>query len=223
MRFSLRILLTVLAFQMYSISSAQIQLHLRSGFSINSFLFQNSAQEFTGGYKYKVGNYTALGVDIHFKKLHTFRTALGYRQTGASTFIEKTRIAYDFQYVDLSAAYLISCYTNDRVKLYLGAEFNLGILARAEQQTGTDIYDLRADRSLRDIDFTPNLVFGTKIKVVEPLYFGIEYRFGISATNIESDVQKPTQVTRNMAHNILFGLSFTLPKKPQTENQPNQK
>jgi hypothetical protein len=218
----IKILLIALLVSSSITLTAQHQLNLRSGLAVSSFLFKNSDGKFDKNYKYNIGNYTAFSFDVNIGKLHTIRPSIGYRQAGAFTYIEKTKVNYDFKYADISLAYLINCYSNEKIKLYTGVDLSLGVLIFAEQSTGADHYNLRSERAVRDIEFMPNVVLGTKIKILDPLYFGIEYRFGISANNIESDEFLPTQAGRNMAHNLLFGLSFNLPqgnKKNVTENQ----
>jgi hypothetical protein len=217
------ILLTILIISSLTLS-AQYQLNLRSGLAVSSFLFKNSNGKFDNSYKYNIGNYTAFSFDANIGKLHTIRPSIAYRQAGAFTYIEKTKVKYDLRYADISLAYLINCYSNDKVKLYAGVDLSLGVLLLAEQSSGADNYNLRSERAVRDIEFMPHAVLGTKIKILDPLYFGIEYRFGISANNIESDAQLPSQAGRNMTHNLLFGLSFNLPqgsKKNDTE-QPQK-
>lgn len=220
MKIHIRIL-TLLILGLMLQAKAQTQLHIKTGFTASSFFYKNSKEQSAKDLQFLIGNYTSLGCDANFGG-HFIRPELGFRQAGAITYINRSKIKWDIKYIDLHFGYGYNYYRGKKVMLGVGAGINLGVLLNGEQTTGSEAFNLLKEKAMRQIDLGANGFANAKIKMADGVYLSLEYRYNVSMLNIETDSNSP-QTTRNQSHNFLAGIAITLKSAAQSEKNAQGK
>lgn len=212
-------ILIIYCMWLVSIVTAQNQnhLHLKSGKTFSTFLFKDSESNKEKNLNHLSGNYFGVSYDAHLGKRSVIRPELGFREAGASTLINETKIQWNFSYLDMGGAYIFNLVAKEKTQVYAGAGINLGFLLMGEQSVGNAYFDVKKERAIKTLDLATQYLAGTKIKVSENIYVSLEYRYQLGLLNIETDGQNPDQVSRNRMHGIVAGLSFNLSKNKNNE------
>lgn len=196
----------------------QNHLHIKSGKTFSTFLFKDSESAKETNLNHISGNYFGISFDTQIGKRSVIRPELGFREAGARSILNETKIQWNFGYLDLGGVYLFNLLAKDKINVYAGVGINLGFMLIGEQSVGNTYFNVKKERAIKTLDFATQYLAGAKIKVAENIHVTLEYRYQLGLLNIETDAQNPDQITHNRMHGIIAGLSFNLSKQKSDEN-----
>lgn len=200
--------LTLMAALFFLKANAQNQLHVKSGKTFSTFMFRNSEKTKDESLNHITNNFFGMSYDMHFGKLQVLRPEVSYREAGARSVLNNQKLSWKLNYLDINMAYMLKILDFEKIKLYQGVAPGMGILLAGEQFIGQEYHDLKAEKSLKNIDYGVNFILTSKIKILDNVFLSIEYRYGLGIYQIESNKNQSTQTSRNRFHGVIFGLAL---------------
>jgi hypothetical protein len=192
----------------YLSTSAQNQLHVKSGKTFSTFMFRNSEKTKDETLNHITNNFFGMSYDMHFGKLQVLRPEVSYREAGARSVLNSQKLSWKLNYLDINMAYMLKILDFEKIKLYQGVAPGVGILLAGEQFIGQEYHDLKAEKSIKTLDYGVNFILTGKVKIFENVFLSIEYRYGLGINQIETNNNQSTQTSRNRFHGVFFGLAL---------------
>jgi hypothetical protein len=201
-------LIPILLCLLYLNTHAQNQLHVKSGKTFSTFLFRNSEKTKDESLNHITNNFFGMSYDMHFGKLQVLRPEVSYREAGARSVLNSQKLSWKLNYIDINLAYMLKILDFEKIKLYQGVAPGVGLLLAGEQFIGQEYHDLKAEKSIKTIDYGVNFILTSKVKILENVFLSIEYRYGLGINQIETNNNQSTQTSRNRFHGVIFGLAL---------------
>lgn len=189
-------------------SQAQNQLHVKSGKTFSTFMFRNSEKTKDETLNHITNNFFGMSYDMHFGKLQVLRPEVSYREAGARSILNSQKLSWKLNYLDINMAYMLKILDFEKIKLYQGVAPGMAVLLAGEQFIGQEYHDLKAEKSIKNIDYGVNFILTSKIKVLENVFLTLEYRYGLGIYQIETNKNQSAQTSRNRFHGVIFGLAL---------------
>ncbi len=171
----------------YLSSNAQNQLHVKSGKTFSTFMFRNSEKTKDETLNHITNNFFGMSYDMHFGKLQVLRPEVSYREAGDRSVLNSQKLSWKLNYLDINMAYMLKILDFEKIKLYQGVAPGVGILLAGEQFIGQEYHDLKAEKSIKTLDYGVNFILTSKIKILENVFLSIEYRYGLGINQIETN------------------------------------
>ena len=181
------------------------------------------AQVFSG-FKFKdsQGNKDAyLSTDIKFSYglsyIKTFKNGLyikpelRYKNMGANSSVDNTKIQWDLNYIDfnLGGGYVFNKY---RLKPFIGAAFYYAYMFKGSQSVGSDSYDLIKNKALSTTDYGVNINLGLRYDFSENAGVFFEYRNSTGLCQLDKNIDGGSKELYNKSSSFHFGLAFSIVK-----------
>ena len=131
------------------------------------------------------------------------------RRAGATGSFEGLPFSLNLQYLDLSSG-VGYMYSKFRFKPYLCAVPYFGYMVRAWQIIGSDNFDLKKDKVLKNSDFGLFIIPGVRVSLNDHIALYSEYKQMVGLANIE---KSSGQKLNNRGFVLNLGVAATITKQ----------
>ena len=186
---------------------------LAGGRSFYSFTFKNKVPADLLSYKYKNGFAYDARLSFALDDRSNLRFEMGAFQAGSKSIENSNLLNWNLNYMSFGTHYLYKIIDKERrldFVVYAGPQLAISYLVSGQQSVNKLNYDLKESKAFKSTNFHGGVIAGIRYFASLRVSLSMEYRFDMSFAQVEGEDHANGQTTRNIGHQITFGIGFSL-------------
>lgn len=186
---------------------------LAGGRSFYTFTFKDKVPTDLLSYKYKNGFAYDARLSFSLDDRSNVRFELGAFQAGSKSIENSNILQWNLNYMSFGTHYLYKIIDKERrmdFAVYAGPQLGISYLVSGQQSVNKLNYDLKDTKAFKSMNFHGGLITGIRYLATVRVNLSLEYRFDMSFAQVEGEDHANGQTTRNIGHQITFGVGLSL-------------